>query len=154
MTELALRVGQASLRFGQRPAGPAHWEESLGLRYNRLAGLHYHGSPAPKKKTATMRDVALEEAGIQLTPQGWGPGPGAEAAPQQAGARQRLPPASREQRVTWDGERGLRALAFLLPGLCAVAGASRPTHEEVAAQPSHSQGLTCRGRRRCHACRT
>lgn len=93
-----------------------------------------------------MRDMALEEVGVQPTPQGWGLGPGAEAAPQQAGARQRLPTAGREQRAAWDGERGPLALAFLLPRLCAVAGAPRPTHEEAAARPpqpgAHLSGQT------------
>ena len=53
-----------------------------------------------------MRDVALEEAGVQPTPQGWGPGPGAEAAPKQAGARQPPPPRARSRRPPGTGEEG------------------------------------------------
>ena len=61
-----------------------------------------------------MRDVALEEAGVQPTPQGWGPGPGAEAAPKlEPGSP---PTAGQGQRAARDRGRGLRALALLFLG--------------------------------------
>ena len=121
----ASRTSRLSQPFGRGRPVPAFQaeatracslEESLGLRDNWLAGLRQHGSPAPRRKTATIRGVALEEAGIQPTPRGGGPGPAVQAAPQQAGARRHPHTAGREQRAARDRGRGLRALGFLLPG--------------------------------------
>ena len=62
-----------------------------------------------------MRDVALEEAGVQPTPQGWG------RDQEQRLCASRLEPGSpptagQEQRAARDRGRGLRALALLFLG--------------------------------------
>ena len=134
MTELALRVGQASLRFGQRPAGPAHWEASLGLRYKRLAGQHYHGGPAP------VRDVALEEAGAQLTPRAGG------RDQEQSCTQQRLPAASRERRPPGAGNEASAASPSSFPGSAREQGQPAPPRRRWRPSPpaarAHLSGQT------------
>lgn len=116
--------------------GPLHGE-SLGLRDNWLAGLRQHGSPAQGGKTATIRGVALEEAGIQLTPGAGGStrsaGGCAPAGWSQAAPPHRRPGAEGRPET---GEEGSGAL-FLLPG---------PASHSPRAHLSADAG--------CHACRT
>lgn len=62
-----------------------------------------------------MRDVALEEAGVQPTPQGWGRDQEQRLCPSRLEPGS-PPTAGQEQRAARDRGRGLRALALLFLG--------------------------------------